>query len=588
TGNCRREPGIKELDTMPIHNADVAEIFNRIGDLLDIKGDNPFRIRAYRDGARTVSELSRSVAEMVEGEEDLKALPGIGKDLAAKIEEIVRTGSLSFLEKLEEEIPAGLVELLRISGLGPRKINALYTKLGITSLAQLREAVSRQKIRDLEGFGEKTEQNIRKELDRLAASARRIKLSTADEIARPLLAYLREIKGVRLAEIAGSYRRRMETVGDLDILVVHVAGSPVMERFLDYDDVQSVVSHGPTRSSALLKSGVQVDLRAVGAESYGAALLYFTGSKAHNIAVRRIAVKNDLKINEYGVFKGKKRVAGRTEEGVYKQVGLPFIPPELREDRGEIEAAAQDRLPNLLTLGDIRGDLHAHTTRTDGHAGLEEMALAARERGYEYLGITEHSRHVTVAGGLDADELRAHIRDIDRLNEQLEGIVLLKGIEVDILEDGSLDLPDDVLRELDYTVCSVHSRFNLPRDRQTARIIRAMDNPCFHILGHPSGRLINERPPYDIDMEQVIRAAAAKGCFMELNAHPDRLDLNDIHLKLARELGVKVAISTDAHSTEGLNSMRFGIWQARRGWLEPGDVLNTRSWPELKKIFRRG
>jgi len=573
---------------MPIHNADVAEIFNRIGDLLDIKGDNPFRIRAYRDGARTVSELSRSVAEMVEGEEDLKALPGIGKDLAAKIEEIVRTGSLSFLEKLEEEIPAGLVELLRISGLGPRKINALYTKLGITSLAQLREAVSRQKIRDLEGFGEKTEQNIRKELDRLAASARRIKLSTADEIARPLLAYLREIKGVRLAEIAGSYRRRMETVGDLDILVVHVSGSPVMERFLDYDDVQSVVSHGPTRSSALLKSGVQVDLRAVGAESYGAALLYFTGSKAHNIAVRRIAVKNDLKINEYGVFKGKKRVAGRTEEGVYKQVGLPFIPPELREDRGEIEAAAQDRLPNLLTLGDIRGDLHAHTTRTDGHAGLEEMALAARERGYEYLGITEHSRHVTVAGGLDADELRAHIRDIDRLNEQLEGIVLLKGIEVDILEDGSLDLPDDVLRELDYTVCSVHSRFNLPRDRQTARIIRAMDNPCFHILGHPSGRLINERPPYDIDMEQVIRAAAAKGCFMELNAHPDRLDLNDIHLKLARELGVKVAISTDAHSTEGLNSMRFGIWQARRGWLEPGDVLNTRSWPELKKIFRRG
>ncbi|HHO48841.1 MAG TPA: DNA polymerase/3'-5' exonuclease PolX [Desulfobacteraceae bacterium] len=573
---------------MPIHNADVAEIFNRIGDLLDIKGDNPFRIRAYRDGARTVSELSRSVAEMVEGEEDLKALPGIGKDLAAKIEEIVRTGSLSFLEGLEEEIPAGLVELLKISGLGPRKINALYKNLGITSLAQLREAVSRQQIRDLEGFGEKTEQNIRKELDRLAASGRRIKLSTADEIARPLLAYLREIKGVRLAEIAGSYRRRRETVGDLDILVVHVAGSPLMERFLDYDDVQSVVSHGPTRSSVLLKSGVQVDLRAVGAESYGAALLYFTGSKAHNIAVRRIAVKNDLKINEYGVFKEKKQVAGRTEEGVYKQVGLPFIPPELREDRGEIEAAAQGMLPNLLTLEDIRGDLHAHTTRTDGHAGLMEMALAARERGYEYLGITEHSKHVTIAGGLDADELRAHIRDIDRLNEQLGGIVLLKGIEVDILEDGSLDLPDDVLRELDYTVCSVHSRFNLPRDRQTARIIKAMDNPCFDILGHPSGRLINERPPYDLDMEQVIRAAAAKGCFMELNAHPDRLDLNDIHLKLAKEFGVKVAISTDAHSTEGLNSMRFGIWQARRGWLEPGDVLNTRSWPQLKKMFRRG
>jgi DNA polymerase (family X) len=573
---------------MPIHNADVAAIFNRIGDLLDIKGVNPFRIRAYRDGARTVSELSRGVAEMVEGEEDLTALPGIGKDLAAKIEEIVRTGSLSFLEKLEEEIPAGLVELLKISGLGPRKINALYSKLGITSMAQLREAVNRQQIRELEGFGEKTEQNIRKELERLAASARRIKLSTAEEIARPLLAYLRETKGVRLAEIAGSYRRRRETVGDLDILVVHAAGSPVMDRFLDYDDVRSVISHGPTRSSVLLKSRVQVDLRAVGKESYGAALLYFTGSKAHNIAVRRIAVKNDLKINEYGVFKGQKRVAGRTEEGVYKQVGLPFIPPELREDRGEIEAAAQGSLPDLLTLEDIRGDLHAHTTRTDGHAGLEEMALAARERGYEYLGITEHSKHVTIAGGLDADELRAHMRDIDRLNEQLEGIVLLKGIEVDILEDGSLDLPDDVLRELDYTVCSVHSRFNLPRDRQTARIIRAMDNPCFRILGHPSGRLINERPPYDVDIEQIIKAAAEKHCFMELNAHPDRLDLNDIHLKLARELGVKIAISTDAHSKEGLKAMRFGVWQARRGWIEPGNVLNTRSWPELKKIFRRG
>jgi DNA polymerase (family X) len=573
---------------MPIHNADIAAIFNRIGDLLDIKGDNPFRIRAYRDGARTVSELSRSVAEMIEGEEDLKTLPGIGKDLAAKIEEIVRTGSLSFLEQLEAEVPSGLAELLKISGLGPRKVSALHKKLGISTLAQLKDAIRSKKIRTLEGFGEKTEQNITKELERLAASARRIKLATADEIARPLLDSLRETKGVKLVEIAGSYRRRRETVGDLDILVIHAPGAGVMERFIAYDDVQTVVSHGPTRSSVLLKSGVQVDLRAVGEESYGAALLYFTGSKAHNIAVRRIAVKKDLKINEYGVFKGKKRVAGRTEEGVYRQVGLPFIPPELREDRGEIEAAAQGRLPNLLTLEDIRGDLHSHTTRTDGHAGLEEMALAARDRGYEYLGITEHSKHVTVAGGLDADELRAHIRAIDRLNEHLEGIILLKGIEVDILEDGSLDLPDDVLRKLDYTVCSVHSRFNLPRDRQTDRIIRAMDNPYFGILGHPSGRLINERRPYDIDMEQVIKAAAEKQCFLELNAHPDRLDLNDIHLKLARELGVKVAVSTDAHSTEGLNAMRFGVWQARRGWIEPGDVLNTRSWPELKKIFRPG
>ncbi|HER62852.1 MAG TPA: DNA polymerase/3'-5' exonuclease PolX, partial [Desulfobacteraceae bacterium] len=451
----------------------------------------------------------------------------------------------------------------------------------------LRKAVKNKKIRRLDGFGEKTEKNIGKELDRLASRERRFKLNVADEIAGSLLDYLKKIKGVKKVEIAGSFRRRKETVGDLDILVVHARGDEVMKHFTSYEDVTTILSRGKTRSTVILKSGMQVDLRVVGEESYGAALHYFTGSKAHNIAVRKIAVKKNLKINEYGVFRGKKRVAGRSEQEVYKQVDLPFIPPELREDRGEVESAGKGRLPQLLTMDDIRGDLHTHTNRTDGHAGLAEMAEAAGELGYEYLAVTEHSQHVTVAGGLNAEELRKHVDTIDRMNEEPGNILLLKGVEVDILEDGSLDLPDDVLKLLDFTVCSVHSKFSLSRKKQTERIIRAMDNPYFRILGHPSGRLINIREPYDVDLEQVIRAASEKRCFMELNAHPDRLDLNDAYLKLARELGVKVAVSTDAHSTEGLNYMRFGVWQARRGWLEADDVLNTRSWKELRSLFTR-
>ncbi|MEW6519178.1 MAG: DNA polymerase/3'-5' exonuclease PolX [Thermodesulfobacteriota bacterium] len=570
---------------MPVHNSDIAEIFNRIADLLDIKGDNPFRIRAYREAARTVAELSASLAEMVHAGEDLTRLPGIGKELAAKILEMVDTDSLAFLHRLEEEVPGGLVDLLRISGLGPRKVRALYRELGITSLAGLREAVKQEKVRQLEGFGAKTELNIAEELERLAASEQRLKLATAMEIAAPLLAYLRQTPGVLQVEIAGSYRRRKETIGDLDILVTHAENARVMQRLVDYEEVEKVVSQGATRCTVLLRSGVQVDLRAVGQESYGAALHYFTGSRTHNIAVRRMAVKKKLKINEYGVFKDGQRIAGRTEEEVYQQVGLPFIPPELRENRGEIEAAARGELPRLLTLRDIRGDLHTHTTRSDGQAGLEAMARAAGQRGYEYLAITEHSRLVSPANGLDADGLRAHIRDIDRLNERLDGILLLKGVEVDILEDGSLDLDDDILRELDFTVCSVHSHFNLSRRKQTERIIRAMDNRYFRILGHPGGRLINQRPPYEVDMEELIAAAAQRKRFLECNANPDRLDLNATYLKLAREMGVKVAVSTDAHSVKALTHMDFGVWQARRGWLAADDVLNTRPWPELKLLL---
>ena len=387
---------------------------------------------------------------------------------------------------------------------------------------------------------------------------------------------------------AGSYRRRRETVGDLDILVTCKKDSPVMDRFVDYSEIDEVVSKGDTRSTVYLRSGVQVDLRVVQEVSYGAALHYFTGSKAHNIAVRKLGQKKSLKINEYGVFKDDDRIAGKTEEEVYEQVDLPYIEPELREDRGEIEAAQKDRLPRLITLDDIRGDLHMHTEATDGRCPLEEMVDKAKDLGYAYIAVTDHSQRVTMAKGLDARRLREQLEAIDELNEKLSGITVLKGIEVDILEDGSLDLPDEVLKELDLTVCSVHYNRNLSRKKQTERIIRAMDNPCFSILGHPTGRLINERQAYEVDIERIIEAAGERGCFLELDAQPSRLDLADTHCRLAKDRGVKIAISTDAHHLAGLDYMRLGISQARRGWLEPDDVINTRSLKELKKLLKRG
>jgi len=360
-----------------------------------------------------------------------------------------------------------------------------------------------------------------------------------------------------------------------------------MEHFISYEDVRKVIAKGETRSTVLLRSGLQVDLRMVPEASYGAALHYFTGSKAHNIAIRTMGVRRKLKINEYGVFKGSRWIAGRTEGEVYKQVGLPFIEPELRENWGEIEAADERRLPKLITLKDIRGDLHVHTKETDGRNSLKEMVEASVKLGYEYVAITNHSKQVTVARGLDVKGMRALIRKIDRLREKTQGITILKSGEVDILESGSLDLPNSILKELDLTVCAVHSKFNLSRERQTERIIRAMDNPYFNILAHPSGRLINEREPYEVDMERLMKAAKQRNCHLELNAHPDRLDLTDIYCKMAKEMGVKVAVSTDAHSTGDLRFMRFGIGQARRGWLEPEDVLNTRSLKRLVSLLKR-
>lgn len=577
----------KTAGAMPIHNSDITENFNKVADLLEIEGANPFRVRAYRDAARTIGSLSKNVSDLVKEDKPLTDLSGIGEDLAQKIQEIVETGKLGQLEELQKRMPAGLHDLLRIPNLGPKKVKALYRKLDIEDLESLKKAAENQEVRKLEGFGAKTETAILEEIKRKSWSRDRTQWVQAEEIAEALLDYLKKGKGVKEIAVAGSYRRKKETVGDLDILVTCKRGSKIMKRFVDYEDVEQIVSHGKTRSTVILRSGLQVDLRKVPQVGYGAALHYFTGSKAHNIAVRKLGQKKGLKINEYGVYRKDKRIAGKTEKEVFEQVKLAYIEPELREDNGEIEAAAKNRLPDLVTPEDIRGDLHTHTKETDGHHSLEEMVAAARKKDYRYMAITDHSQHVSVAQGLDEKRLAKQIEQIQHLNEKLEDFVILQSIEVDILKDGSMDLPDSILKELDLTVCSVHSDFKLSRDKQTRRILRAMDNPYFNILAHPTGRLINEREPYEVDVEELMKGAKERGCFMELNAFPDRLDLNDVFCKTAKEMGLKIVVSTDAHSTDQLDYMRIGIGQARRGWLEAEDILNTRSLKELKKLLKR-
>ncbi len=576
---------------MPIHNSDISRILKQVADLLEIKGANPFRVRAYRNAARTVGDYPQSMAEMLGRGRDLVEISGIGEDLAGKIVEIVETGSLKMLEELQEEVPGDLSELLQISGLGPRRVAALHDALDIKSLEELAEAAEKQKIRALKGFGKKIEKKFLKEVKRRAKTDFRIKFAEAEQIAGPLQAYLEKTEGVKQVVVAGSFRRRKETVGDLDILVTCKRGSKVMDRFSSFEDVEEVLAKGDTKSSVRLRGGLQVDLRVVPGVSYGAALYYFTGSKKHNIAVRRMAQKKGLKINEYGVFRGaeedRERIAGASEEEVLSAVALPYIEPELREDQGEIEAAREGKLPELITLDDLRGDLHVHTRATDGRSSLREMADAARSLGYSYLAITEHSQAVRMAKGLKRKQLEQQIEEIDELNEEFSGFRIFKGIEVDILEDGALDLPDAVLKKLDLRVCAVHSSFDLSVEKQTERIIRAMDNPCFNILAHPVGRLINKRQAYRVDVMRLIEVALDRGCFLELNAHPDRLDLNDHHCRLAKEKGLKVAISTDAHHTGGLRNMQYGIYQARRGWLSKNDVINTRKTADLVKLMQR-
>jgi DNA polymerase (family 10) len=571
---------------MTIRNGEIADMFEQLANLLEIREENPFRIRAYRNAARTIRGNARSMAELVTTGADLSELPGIGEDLAGKIRTIVETGRLPLLEQVRKKVPAPLAEMTRIEGLGPKRAKALYEALRIRSLEDLARAARSGRIRELKGFGAKTEQMIGQRAARVATAERRLKLAEAEEIATPLVEFLRRVPGVRTVEVAGSYRRRRDTVGDLDVLVGAGRSAAVMDEVASYDDVAEVLAKGTTRATLRLRNGLQLDVRVVPPASFGAALHYFTGSKAHNIAVRRLAMSKGLKLNEYGLFRGERRVGGRTEQEVFDAVGLPFIPPELREDRGEIEAARRGRLPVLVEPRDIRGDLHCHTRDSDGRDTIEAMARAAAARGYEYLSVNDHSKKVTVAHGLDRRRLLAQLRAIDRVNEKQPGVVVLKSAEVDILDDGSLDFPDELLAQLDFTVCAIHYGLARSRTKQTERILRAMDNRYFTILAHPTGRLINAREPYDIDLERILEAARERGRILELNAHPDRLDLDDQACRLAKQAGVRVAISTDAHRTADLDLMRFGIGQARRGWLEAKDVINTRPLRELRKLLR--
>jgi DNA polymerase (family 10) len=572
---------------MAIHNADIAAAFNEIADLLELQNANPFRVRAYRNAARIAGELRFDIAARFAQGGELPKIAGIGADLAGKMRELATRGSCDLLDRLRAKAPPGITDLLRLPGLGPRRVQALHGELGISTLAALQRAARDGRLRALPGFGEKTEQKLLAAIWAHLSKARRFKLALAAQYAEPYADWLRSSPGVREVVIAGSYRRFRETVGDLDFLATARQAAGVIERFTSYAEVREVLASGDTKASVRLASGIQADLRVVPPESFGAALHYFTGSKSHNIALRKLAQERGLKLNEYGVFRGAQRVAGDTEASVYAALGLPWIPPELREDQGEIEAARRAALPRLVELADLRGDLHVHTKATDGRNTLREMALAAKARGLQYLAITEHSQRETLVHGLDAVRLEKQIAEIERLNGELQGITLLKGIEVDILDDGTLDLPDSILARLDLVVAAVHSRFNLPRARQTERILRALGNPHVRLLAHPSGRLIDERDPYDVDMQAVIRKARAHGVCLELNAHPDRLDLSDVHCRMARDEGVRVSINSDAHAIDGFEVLAYGVGQARRGWLEKGDVLNTRPLAGLRRLLSR-
>jgi DNA polymerase (family 10) len=570
-----------------MENIDIAKIFDEVADLLEIQGANPFRIRAYRTAARTMETLGEPAAQLAGAGDGLDELPGIGEDLAGKIRTILESGDLPLRRELITKIPEGLVELMHIPGLGPKRARLLYDKLQIKSVAQLEKAIAAGRLLELRGFKETLVSKIAQGMRDRQARGGRCRLSEADAYALPLVEHLKSTPGVSRIDVAGSYRRRRETVGDLDILVAASHPKAVAERFVRYPEVQRIEAHGGTRCAVVLRCGLSADLRVVPAASYGAALLYFTGSKAHNIAIRALGMKRGLKINEYGVFRGTRRVGGREEADVFKAVGLPWIPPELREDQGEIDAARGVTLPDLVELDDIRGDLQMHTKYTDGHNTIAEMAAACRKRGYEYLAITDHSKAVRVAGGLEASEFRQQFREIDRVQKGMRGITILKGVEVDILEDGRLDLDDRTLADFDLVVASVHSNFNMTKLAMTRRVVKAMRHPAVHVLGHPTGRLIGKREPYAIDMGEVIKAANGSGVMLEINAQPDRLDLSDLLARRARDAGVKLVINTDAHRVGELACIRYGVDQARRGWCRAADIANTLPLARLRALLEK-
>ncbi len=571
-----------------MENVDVARAFQQVADLLELRGDNPFRIRAYRNAARTIESMPQRVAEIVGRDgKALARLPGIGADLAGKIATLVATGHLQTLDELAHEVPKGLIDVMAVPGLGPKRAKAIYDQLHVSTVAGLARAARAGKLHSIHGIGAGIEKRVIDGLAHRMPDAGRILLAEADALAAPLLAHLRTSRGLVHVEVAGSVRRRRDTVGDLDVLAAAEPDNTVAETFATYPDFAKILARGATRCAAELRRGLQVDLRIVPPDAFGAALYYFTGAKPHTIAVRTLARKHGLKINEYGVYRGKRRIASATEADVLATVGLPYIEPELREDRGELEAARAHALPKLVELADLRGDLHMHTTRTDGRSTLAEMVAAARTLGRDYIAITEHTRVLRVTRGLDRKGFVARRRAIERINDRGEKPVVLWGAEVDILEDGALDLDDATLAELDIVLASVHTHLDMPRAAMTERVLRALRHPHVHVLAHPTSRLIGKRQPTAIDMERVIAVAAKTGTLLEINAQPDRLDLDDVLAHAARDAGVGLVIDSDAHHVDELRALRYGVDVARRGWCEAKDVANTLPLRALRARLRR-
>jgi DNA polymerase (family X) len=569
-----------------MENLAIARVFAEIGDLLEIKNENPFKIRAYRNASETIAHTAERIADLPP--EERLAIPGIGKDLNAKITELVETGGIAYHQALLQEFPPTILDLLHLQGVGPKTVALLYRELGIRTLDDLELAAREGRLRGLKGMGAKKEGFILKALEERARLTGRRLVAEAHDAAAALVAALRQHAPDAEITTVGSLRRGCETCGDLDILA---AGAPptLMEAFTSYTLVERILARGDTKSSVLLWGGFQADLRLVARESLGAALQYFTGSKPHNIALRDRAIRRGFKLNEYGLFRidDGQMVAGGTEEGVYEALGLAFVPPELRENRGEIEAAERSDLPRLIALADLRGDLHMHTTATDGHADAETMAKAARAAGLSYIAITDHSRALAMANGLDEAGALAHARQIRELNERLDGITVLAGIECDIRPDGAMDLADDCLAQLDIVIASVHSAFNQEEAQMTDRILRAIECPWVDAIGHPTGRLLLRREGYRMNFDRILSAAATAGVALEINSLIDRLDLDEHHARLARDRGVKLIVDSDAHSPAALGVLRWGIATARRAWLTPGDVLNTLPLDQFRAALRR-
>jgi DNA polymerase (family 10) len=555
-------------------NQEIAEILVHISEILDIQGENPFKIRAYIKAAQNIEALTYQLSSL-EDKDKIQELPGIGEGIGKKIKELLETGKLKYYEDLKKSEYAPLVELLKIPGMGPKHAKLVHDKLGVKSIEELRKVAKEGKLRELPGLGEKVEQNILQGIQQVQKFKERYSLAFIYPRAQNIVEGLKEVKEVKQITLGGSLRRMKETIGDVDILVASDKPKPVMDAFVNLPQTAKVISKGNTKSSIVTKDGFQVDIRVVKPESFGAAQHYFTGSKAHNIRIRSLGVDKRLKINEYGVFRRQKSIAGKTEEEVFKSVGLPFIPPELREDQGEIEAAQKNQLPHLIESKDLKGDLHVHSDWTDGNNSIEEMSKAAHKRGYQYIAICDHSPTIGITNGLTPQRLSQQMEQIDKINKKNKNFRVLEGIEVDIRSNGQLDFDDDILKELDLVVAAVHTKFTQNKEEMTKRIVKAIENPHVDIIAHPTGRLIGKREPYQVDMDKVMDACKANDKALELNAYPERLDLSDLNCRKAKEKGVKIAISTDAHGENHLDWITFGVATARRGWIEPEDVINT-------------